>query len=454
MSEDTKRLVHRSQAHTEIPGPLSAQRWEQEQGLIGPGLQAVVQWAKISFEHGDGPFLTDVDGNRYIDCMGGSGVNSLGHSHPRFLTALTEQLRKLITSSFPSEARLMMLRVLQSVLPAGLDRVQLYSSGTEAVEAALRLAKSYTRKYEFVSFWNGFHGKTLGSLALTDGARRGLGPVAPGMHSVPYAYCYRCPLKLRFPECGFACVEFAREALRHQSAEAIAGIVVEPVQGRAGNVVPPPGYLKALQSVAREFDALLIADESITGFGRTGQMFGCASDEVVPDIIIIGKGMGNGFPVTGIVSSQAVMSASPFSDPSASSSSFGGFPLACTAVGTAVEIIRDERLVERSAEQGAALLAMLKPLEELGIVGEVRGRGLMIGIELVEDQATRQPASKDLVRQVYLALMHRGVLVMTGGNSLRLYPPLTINADVTATTAETLHAVLRQCAQTFVTGRA
>jgi 4-aminobutyrate aminotransferase/4-aminobutyrate aminotransferase/(S)-3-amino-2-methylpropionate transaminase len=412
--------------------------------VIGPGLQAVVQWAELCFVRGRGALLTDIDNNVYIDFMGGAGVNSIGHTHPRFVDALSAQLREWTIGSFASEARLRMLQTLKHLLPVGLDRVQLYSSGAEAVEAALRLAKSYTGKFEFLSFWNGFHGKTMGSLALTDGARMGLGPVAPGFFSAPYAYCYRCPLQLHFPDCGLACVDHAREVIRHQTSGDLAGIVVEPVQGRAGNLAPPPGYLRALQSVAREFDALLIADETMTGFGRAGSMFASEQDGVVPDIMIVGKGMGGGYPVTGVISTSAIMSASPYADPSASSSSYGAFPLACRAVDATLNVILEEHLVEHSACLGNALLQQLQSeTGDVGVVGDVRGRGLMIGIELVEDHGKRR-ASKEAVRDIYLAILRAGVLVMTGGNSLRLYPPLSIQDELAHEGVSTIARVLRE----------
>jgi len=433
-----------------LPGPRSQVLWEQEQALIGPGLQAVVHWAKLAFSKGEGAFLEDVDQNRYIDFMCGSGVNSIGHNHPLFVAALAEQLSSLVVSSFTSQARVDMLKTIKQILPPGLERIQLYSSGAEAVEAALRLVKSYTGKFEFLGFWNAFHGKTLGSFALTDASRRGLGPAPSGFHRAPYAYCYRCPLNLKFPTCGFACIELVREVIRHQAKDTLAGIVVEPVQGRAGNIVPPPGYMKALQSVAQEFDALLVADESITGFGRTGTMFASAYDEVVPDVMIVGKGMGNGFPVTGIISSSTIMAASPYSDLSASSSSYGGFPLACKAVDTTIQIMLAENLVARALLQGQEFLQHIQQLaSDIAIVGEIRGRGMMVGIELVESKESKRPLSGDAMQQLYLALLQAGLLVMVGGNNLRLYPPLSVGPEVLGQAAIVISNTLRKQAPMF-----
>ncbi|WP_158587892.1 aspartate aminotransferase family protein [Actinomadura logoneensis] len=412
------------------PRDRSSEHWQAEQEVLGPGLQAVMLWSELCVEKASGTVLTDLDGNRILDLQGAGGVNSIGHAHPRMVDALTAEAATAPAGAFGSRARHAMTDSLRKVLPGGLDRIQLYSGGTEAVEAGLRLAKSVTGKHEFLSFWGGFHGKTAGSLALTAGARTKLGPLPPGYFSAPYANCYRCPFALEPTSCGFACVDHARDVIRENSTGALAAVVLEPVQGRSGNVVPPPGYLSALRDLATEFGALLLVDEMMTGFGRTGGMFAFTREDIEPDIVTVGKGMGGGYPVTGVIASADTMSASPFSDPSASSSSFGAFPMACRAVATVTDVLVEDDLPARAAKLGAEMLALLAPLvEEAPLVGDVRGLGLAIGIELVADKQTREPVGKDVVRKVFLALMEAGVLVMVGGNSLRLYPPLTIDAE-------------------------
>ncbi|MFJ1578096.1 aspartate aminotransferase family protein [Streptomyces sp. NPDC088182] len=423
------------------PRSATERHWAEEQEVIGPGLQAVMLLSRLCVADADGAVLTDVDGNRIIDFQGAGGVNSLGHAEPRFTAALAQELTRATAGAFATPARLDMVRVLRGFLPEALDAIQLYSGGTEAVEAALRLAKSVTGKHEFLSFWGGFHGKTMGSLALTAGARSGLGPLPPGCFSAPYANCYHCPFKLTAPGCGFACVDHARDVIKENSTGALAAIVVEPVQGRSGNVVPPSGYLSALGEVAKEFDALLIADEMMTGFGRTGAAFAYQHEDVRPDVLTVGKGMGGGYPVTGVIAAGTTMAASPFSDPSANSSSFGAFPMACRAVATTTEILVGDKLVENAAERGREMLARLLDLTELApLVGDVRGSGLAIGIELVADKKTREPAPRSVVQSVYLELMEAGVLVMLGGNALRLYPPLRIGREL----ADTAVGIIRE----------
>lgn len=419
------------------------EHWAAELAVMGPGISEAIAWAGLVVEHAEGTRLTDTEGNSYLDLMGGAGVNLIGHSHPAYIAAMTEQLNAWLIGAHASRARLDALRNLVALLPSGLDRVQFYSSGAEAVESAIRVAKSATGRFEVLAFWGGFHGRTAAALAATGGARTGLGPAMPGIHTTPYANCYRCPLKTSYPECGLACVEFARNSLREQSSGSLAAILVEPVQGRAGNVVPPPGYLAALQEFATEQDALLISDESMTGLGRTGTALAAQHDDVTPDIVILGKGLGNGYPVSAVVAPAELMEAGPYGRPSASSSSYGGFPLACAAVSAVTRTVGEQELADRAATVGAAFLDRLRDLiPTTGIVGEIRGQGLAIGIELVVDQISRTPLPKPHLRRVFTDLLEHGVLVMTGGSTLRLYPPLTATLDDLNHAAETIAKVL------------
>ncbi|HIV57763.1 MAG TPA: aspartate aminotransferase family protein [Candidatus Stackebrandtia faecavium] len=426
---------------------LSAERhWEKEQAMLGPGLQAVVLWGGLCVEHAVGDYVFTTDGRRFLDFQGGAGVNHVGHSHPAVVSAVCDQVQRWMIGSWASRSRLRLLEEIQDFLPDGLERVQLYSSGTEAVEAALRLAKSYTGRHEVLSFWGGFHGKSLGSMALTSGGpRKSLGPLPTGFHSAPYANESLCPFGCSPRGCLRRCVDFTREKLEHDTTGDLAAIVVEGVQGRAGNVVPPPGYLRELKTLAHDTGALLIVDESMTGFGRTGRNFSYDHDDVVPDIVVVGKGMGSGYPITGVIASDETMSVGPYSEPSASSSSFGGFPAACAAAAASLKIIRTEGLVERAAESGTLLLdALTDRLADSLIVGEVRGKGLAIGIELVTDRESRTPLDKSGIRHVYKRLLERGLLVMTGGNTLRLYPPLNVGRDSINMAVDVLTEVLGQ----------
>ena len=398
---------------------------------------------------GEGCSLIDEDGNEYIDFIAGIGVGSVGHCHPHYVDALKRQVERLTFGSFSTETRTRFLELLATLTPAGLTRIQLFSGGAEAVEAALRLAKAATGKHEVLGFWGGFHGKTGGVLGLLGSDfKHHLGPFLPGQYLSPYADCYRCPLKLKYPECGIACAEYMRDVIKYQTGGEISAIIVEPIQGTAGNVIPPPGFLRAVQAIAKDHDALFIADEMLTGFGRTGAMWGAEHDGVVPDVMTIGKGMGGGFPLSGVVSTDALTTRPPWSNPSASSSSYGGNPLAAAAGLAALEIIVKEDLATNAERVGKVMLARLETLrEKYRCVGEVRGKGLMLGIELVKDRRTKEPLGKDVTRALYQECLRRGLVAMTYAPTIRINPPLIIREEVAlaglAMLDEALGAVVR-----------
>lgn len=412
-------------------GPRSREIVAREARHIAPGYQSFALYSGLAMARGSGATLWDEDGNEYIDFIAGIAVGSVGHCHPHYVEALKRQAERLTFGSFTTETRARFLELMASVTPEGLTRIQLFSGGAEAVEAGLRLAKAATGRQEVVGFWGGFHGKTGGVLGLLGSDfKHHQGPFLPGQHSTPYADCYRCPLKLRYPDCGIACAEYVRDVIRYQTAGEIAAIIVEPIQGTAGNIIPPDGFLRAIQSVARDHGALLFADEMITGFGRTGSMWGTDHEGVVPDIMTVGKGVGGGFPLAAVVSTDALTRAKPWSNPSFSSSSYGGNPLASAAGLAALEIILKEDLVEQSNRVGAVMLAELHRLKEkYRTVGEVRGRGLLLGIELVEDRQSRKPIDRTITRDLYLECLRRGLVAMTYAPTIRLNPPLVITEE-------------------------
>lgn len=421
----------RSFTQTDIPGPESMRIFASEQRHIAPGLQTISTLSKIVLEKGDGVIVEDVDGNRYIDFFAGVGVASLGYNHPTYVKIMQEQIAKIHVGSFTTRLRAELSALLSQNACGDLGRTQYYSSGAEAVEAALRLAKSYTGKTEFVGFWGGFHGKTMGVLGLLgDEFKHHLGPLPFGIYSAPYADCRHCHFNAAYPSCDFACVDFLRKKIRIETTNDVAAIIVEPIQGTAGNIVPPAGYMKRLLALAHEIDALLIADEMITGFGRTGKMFACQHEDIVPDIITIGKGFGGGFPMTGLMSRDKIVSAKPFSNPSGSSSSYGGNPLAAAAAYATLTTIIDEGLVENSAVVGARMLELLSAFKKkFPFVGDVRGRGLMIGVELVKDRETGKKLDKEYTRVIFSECLKRGLIVMGYNPDIRINPPLIISVE-------------------------
>jgi 4-aminobutyrate aminotransferase-like enzyme len=413
------------------PGPRARAVFAEEQAVVAPGQQRIALLSQLALASGQGATVTDLDGNTYLDFFAGVAVASLGHAHPRYVAAVEAQLRRISVGSFTSENRLRLLKLIAKLAPGNLGRTQLYSGGAEAVEAAFRLAMSSTGKYEMVGFWGGFHGKTAGVMGLIgDESKHGWGPLPGGRFSVPYADCARCPFALRYPDCGVACADFARQAIKKTTSGAVAAIIIEPMQGTAGNVVPPPEFLPAIQSIAREIGALLICDEMITGFGRTGRWFGCNHSGVVPDIMTIGKGMGNGFPISGVISTDAIVTAEPFARASASSSSYGGNPLAATAALATLETIVDDGLVEHAARVGTRMLDRLRAMQEkYAFIGDVRGVGLMIGVDLVSSRETNELLSRAATEKIFLDALQSGLLMMGYFPRIRINPPLTITSE-------------------------
>jgi 4-aminobutyrate aminotransferase-like enzyme len=432
------------------PGPRSRRIVEAEARHLAPGAQSYALYSGLAMARGQGCTLIDEDGQEYLDFMAGIGVGSVGHCHPHYVEALKRQAERLTFGSFSTEVRARFLELLGTVTPTGLTRIQLFSGGAEAVEASLRLAKAATGKREVLGFWGGFHGKTGGVLGLLGSEfKHHLGPFLPGQYLSPYADCYRCPLRLTYPACGIACAEYLRDVIRYQTSGEVAAIIVEPVQGTAGNVVPPEGFLRAVQAIAREHGALLIVDEMLTGFGRTGTMWGCDHDGVVPDVITMGKGIGGGFPLSGVVSTDELTRHKPWSNPSASSSSYGGNPLASAAGLASLEIILNEDLVKNAERVGRVMLQRLEHLrEKFRCVGDVRGKGLMLGIELVRDRATKQPLDRHVTHALYRECLRRGLVAMCYAPSVRINPPLVITEQAALTGLgifeEALATVLRQ----------
>ncbi|MHB2025498.1 MAG: aspartate aminotransferase family protein [Elusimicrobiota bacterium] len=431
------------------PGLKSAAVFNEEQKYLAPGVQSIAALSGLAIDSGRGSTLKDLDGNEYLDFAAGVGVASLGHAHPKYVRALSDQLSRVSVGSFCTPRRLSFARALSSVAPPGLCRVQLYSSGSEAVEAALRLAKSRTKRCEAVSFWGGFHGKTGGVLGLLgDDFKRDLGPLMPGLYQSPYPDSRRCPLGAREQhDCSGHCLDFLREMIRRETAGSLCAIILEPMQGTSGNLIPPPGFVAGVKDVAHENGALFIADEMITGFGRTGRWFGVEHENVVPDIMTIGKGMAGGFPVSGLATTEDIAAAKPFSNPSGSSSSYGGNPLAAAAADATLSILREENLIENSRAVGEALLNRLKDMRSrVSIVGDVRGRGLMIGVDLIHPK-TGAPLDKALCRDVFARCLRRGLIAMSYAPSVRINPPLVITKAEALLGAERFEEALASAAK-------
>ncbi|MCI0461631.1 MAG: aspartate aminotransferase family protein [Gemmataceae bacterium] len=395
-----------------------------------------------------GRTLTTDDGRTYLDCFSGISVVNAGHNHPRILAAAREQLERLVhccSCLYQVPVVGQLAERLAAVTPGDLSKSFFSNSGAEANEGALRLAKQFTGRREIVALTYGFHGRTVGTLSVTGNSarKRQAGPYVPGVAFGPAPYCYRCPLGLAYPSCGVACAEALQDVIALQTAGDVAAFLAEPILGEGGIITPPPEYFEIAVRIFHERGALFIADEVQTGFGRTGRLFALEySPTARADILTLAKGIASGFPLGAFTARADVAEAMK---PGDHLSTFGGNPVSCAAALANLAVIEEEGLVANAARQGEFFLSRFRQLQEhCPVVGEVRGRGLMIGLELVRDRATREPAAAE-ARQVRAQMRDRGIVVGVGGvlgNVVRIQPPLSITADECERVAATLEAVL------------
>ncbi|MGI8437793.1 MAG: aspartate aminotransferase family protein [Chthoniobacterales bacterium] len=422
--------------------PRTRTLFEAEQKFIAPGLQTIALLSELAIARGEGSTLIDLDGRRYLDLNAGVSVASLGHAHLRYVAALTAQLEAVTVGSFTSGPREELVRLIAELAPGDLTRTQFFSGGAEAVEAAIRLARSFTKRTAIIGFSGGFHGKTAGVLTLSEvDWKHAVGPLPPEQFVAPF------PDPTRFDgtqeECAAHSLQALRQLIEEKTAGQPAAIIMEPIQGTAGNIVPPPGFFASVHAMAHEYGALLIADEMITGFGRTGRMFGSDHDGVVPDIMTVGKGMAGGFPVSAVISTDEIMAAKPFSLPSASSSSYGGNPLAAAAVLVTLQTIIDDKLMQNGAKVGQVLREGLQLLaEKHGTIANVRGHGLLVGFDLVEQGSTRALWSKPACVEFFKACLAEGLIMMCYTPRVRVHPPLILREGEARAGLEVIDRVL------------
>lgn len=423
----------------EPPGPRSRRLAAQLQQYESRNVTFIGKDAPVFIASGRGANLVDVDGNVFVDLTGAFGVAAVGHSNPKVVGALAEQGRTLLHGMgdfHPTEVKVELEQALCELVPgSGPKRAILASSGAEAVEAAMKTAVIATGKPRVLRFSGGYHGLTYGALALTDGDHF-RAPFAAQLGSVavqaPYPYCYRCPIGLSFPSCNIACFELIERVLDGPEGRDVGAVIVEPVQGRGGDVPAPLEWLRLLRDACDRRNLLLIADEIYTGFGRTGRWFACERAGIAPDIICVGKGMSSGFPISACVGRAEVMDRWPKSLGEAiHTSTFLGHPAGCAAALASIAEIRDLKLVERTADLEPRVAQRLSDIrtESRGRIGDVRGCGLMWGLECVD--AAGLPAPELALAAVVRALK-RGVIMLEGGthgNVLSLSPPLVITEE-------------------------
>jgi len=413
---------------TALPGPRAQALIARDAKVVSP---SYTRGYPLVIERGYGAMVEDVDGNVFLDCAAGIAVNSTGHSHPDVTAAIHEQVDKFLHMSgtdFYYEPQVRLAEELAAVSPIeGGARAFFANSGAEAIEASLKLARYTTKRQNIIAFLGGFHGRTMGALSVTGSKtiqRKGFGPLVPGVFHAPYADCYRCPMKLHPKTCSAECLDFIDHQLflHLVSPDEVAAILVEPIQGEGGYVVGPDVFMRRLRELTTQHGILLIADEVQSGMARTGKMFAIEHTGVQPDIIAIAKGIASGMPL-GVSVARADLMTWP---PGTHASTFGGNPVSCVAAIATLKLLRDT-LMRNAADVGAHLMAGLTTLmDKHALIGDVRGRGLMVGVELVRDRTTKERATTER-DAVVNAAFRRGLLILGAGkNAIRFCPPLVL----------------------------
>jgi len=445
MSANTLIPVAGPHIKTALPGPNARRVLEGDKQYISP---SYTRSYPMVAKRGRGVIVEDVDGNEFLDFSAGIAVTSTGHCHPEVVAAIQKQAAELIHMSgtdFYYENMIELGEKLAAIAPGDVDRrVYFGNSGTEAIEATMKLARYHTGRDKFIAFRGAFHGRTLGALSLTGSKavqRKGFGPLVPGVFHTQFPDPYRCPEGITPEDHAVNCVRAIEEDLFRTTlpAEEVAAIVVEPIQGEGGYVVPPKVFFEELERLARKHGILLIFDEIQSGMGRTGKMWAADHFGVTPDILTVAKGIASGMPLSAMVARQEVMNWGP----GAHASTFGGNPVAVAAALATIELLERE-LVANAARIGGHIMDRLRSWPaKFKNVGDVRGLGLMIGIEMVRDQATKERAPELRDRLVAMAF-ERGLLVLGAGrNVLRLCPPLIITRDQADFAVDTLEECLK-----------
>lgn len=447
---------------TQLPGPRATEMIARDERYLSPSYTRDYPFAA---DHGEGCWVTDVDGNEFLDFAAGIAVCSTGHCHPKVVEAIEYQARRLIHmggTDFYYAGMPDLAERLADTTSWGRDgtRVFFTNSGTESVEAAFKLARYATGRKRMIAFQGAFHGRTFGSLSLTASKIaqvRGFSPLIPGVVHIPYGYCYRCPYHLTFPECKMHCVWTLDDTVFTSMCppDEVAAVIVEAIQGEGGYIVPPPGWLEALRELTRKHGILLIVDEIQSGFGRTGKMWAHQHWGVDPDIITSAKGIASGLPLGAMLARKELMDWPPGSH----ATTFGGNPVACAAALATMDLLEDGGLIQNAAETGNYLMERLRGLQKShDCIGDVRGKGLMVGIELVDDAVTvtngdssggsslargllpgRNAARRDKI--VHTAFSKGLLLLGCGRNVVRFCPPLV----VTRAEVDTAVDILTEC---------
>jgi 4-aminobutyrate aminotransferase len=415
-----------------LPGPKAAAVVKKTSQYVSP---SIARFYPLVVESAHGSLVRDVDGNQFIDFAAGIAVLSTGSTHPKIVEAIERQTEKFIHFSYTDfyyENLVELSEKLVSMIPGQFSKMVYYgNSGAEAVEAAMKLSRNFTKRPIFLAHSGAFHGRTMGALSLTASKpiqREGAFPLIPETVHFPYPYCYRCPWKQTFPECDYYCVDYFKEQYleKYVPTDEVAAYFFEPIQGEGGYVVPPPDYFHRMEFLRKE-GILLVSDEIQTGVGRTGKFLGIEHFGITPDLVTIAKGIASGLPLSAMVARSDVMESWK---PGQHASTFGANPVAVEAALATLQVIKTDRLMENARKMGGVALKRLKEMmERYEIVGDVRGMGLFVGAEIVKDKKSKVRGEQE-ARQIMDYCFKHGLLLITAGrNTLRVVPPLNISED-------------------------
>jgi len=437
---------------TSVPGP-KVQKLLKESAEFEPLTRGAGGFPLI-MEEGRGSTVKDADGNMFIDMAAGVAVNAVGRNHPKVLEAIRNQSSIIMHATDATNVkRIELAKKISGIMPEGLKgncRTAFTQSGSGAVETALKFARYHTGRSQIIAFHGAYHGVWMGSAALTTGYnyRHGWGPMMPGVIHLPYGYCYRCPFNMTYPGCDMQCARNVDNVLNtpYTGADDVAAIIVESQQGEGGYVVPPPEFFQIIKEAARKYGALYIADEVQSGAGRTGKMWSIEHTGVVPDMLTWGKGMGGDIPMAGATFSAEINKSLP---EGSQPGTFAGNALACAVCMTNIDLITDTEtdLLGRATKLGNEISGMFKDAAKtVKAIGDVRGRGLMIGVEVVADRNTREPLPSNKCGEIAVKLVNSGIIMTPCGrygNVFRFMPPLTVPKEYALKATEVMIDILK-----------
>ena len=412
---------------TPIPGPNSkkykALSEKYESHCLG--FQAPIVW-----DHARGVTVWDVDGNCFIDWTSGVLVTNVGHAHPKLAKALSAQADRLLNCyDFPTVERVTLAERMVNLAPENLDNAFFATVGSEAVDSALRVAKRHTGKFEIITFYGGFHGRTIGTMSVSGktSTKKKFGPVMPGVIHVPFPDPYRNPFGSESKDVAGQCLEFMDTAVGAQSTGSVAGLIVEPYQGASGFIFPPEGFLKSLEQWCKDRNIVFILDEVQSSFGRTGKFLALEWENLRPNMVTIGKGIGSGMPISCLLAESGIMKSLDMGD---MSSTWGGNPLACAASHAILDIFKEENLVENALTIGTYMKSRLTAMKDTcRYLGDVRGRGLVMGLDVVKDKQTKE-RDPETTRKIINRCCEKGLIIgAVSGNVIRVAPPLVITKE-------------------------